>query len=239
MSNYRLHLLPTDKANADICKVMTTFQVMVDDKLVIFEAGRLYNYNELEAILRSTRHQVKLRCVKMFHLYLTDNQRILKGTWCIEHGRLYKSEKNEGPFSMSGDDRIICSTDTDLRQDVYINEANNNTVEENVPHFDYMFLWSYIEMYNRGQQLINNVQPRIEIYSTKERERFVIDEDNKMSVLIKIEKPLKPKMYTRAELDTHLLAVMNLGMTLRQNQLSGDSHMSGVDILEQYKYNNL
>jgi hypothetical protein len=240
MSNYKLHLISTDKTNAPICKVMSTFDLVMDGSLVLFEAGRLYNYSDMKAILHSKRHEVKLRNLDLFHLYLTDNQRILKGVWCIqEHtDRIYKAEESEGSYYMTGDSRIICTSDVDFRQDIIVNFNGEKTVEENVPNFHHMFLAAYIDMYNKGQQLTNNIEPEIELVGEKQRPKFVIDENNIMTVLIKVFKTVG-KIYSRAELDKHLLAVMNLGMDLRQKQLNGDSHMSGVDILEQYKFNNL
>jgi len=219
---------------------MSTFSLVMDGSLVLFEAGRLYNYSDMKAILHSKRHEVKLRNLDLFHLYLTDNQRILKGVWCIqEHtDRIYKAEESEGSYNMTGDSRIICTSDVDFRQDVIVNFNGEKTVEENVPNFHHMFLATYIDMYNKGQQITDNVQPKIELYSEKQRTQFVIDEDNIMTVFIKVFMT-KKDIYTRAELDKHLLAVMNLGMGLRQSQLNGSDLRSGNEVLDEYKTNNL
>lgn len=46
-------------------------------------------------------------------------------------------------------------------------------------------------------------------------------------------------VWTKEQVDKMLNDVMNLGMILRQNQLSGHDHRSGNEVLEEWKRNNL
>jgi hypothetical protein len=248
MSNYKLHLIPTDKSNAPICKVESVFQIKdFDGDVLIYEEGKLYNRRDLirQVMASDTFPDIKKMIIEEhiqpMHLYLTDNQRILKGVWCIqEHtDRIYKAEESEGIYYMTGDSRIICTSDVDFRQDIIINFNGEKTVEENVPNFHHMFLATYISMYNKGQQLTNNIEPEIELVGEKQRPKFAVDENNIMTVLIKVFFMTVGKQYSRNELDEHLLAVMNLGMGLRQSQLNGTDLRSGNEVLEEYKLKNL
>lgn len=212
---------------------------MVKGRLFTFESGILYNYNEVKATVLLSGLKNKLTNVQPLHLYLTDNQRILKGDWCIkDYDKLYKATEHESAYNMTGDSRVICCTDTDLRHDIIINFHPENCVEENLPNFHQLFIETYIDRYNRGEQLTNNIEPELEIFGEKGKTRFLINEDNIMSVLIKVFKVVG-KTYSRAELDKHLLAVMNLGMGLRQSQLNGSDLRSGNDVLDKYKLDNL
>jgi hypothetical protein len=247
MSNYRLYLLPTDKDNAVIGKVEQTFQIKdFDGDVIIYEEGKLYNLQDMKRQIMASDTFLGIKImliedhIQPMHLYLTDNNRILKGMWCVEAERankLYKAQMHEGSYLMTGDSRVICTTDTALREDVIINFANDKSIEQNVPNFHHMFVATYMDMYNKGAYLIENIEPKTELVGERQRPKFVV-EDNIMTVLIKVFKPVA-KTYTSAELDKHLLAVMNLGMGLRQSQLNGSDLRSGNEVLEEYKTNNL
>lgn len=58
----------------------------------------------------------------------------------------------------------------------------------------------------------------------------LIDVENKPDIEVK---------YLKSEFDQILLDVMNLGMSLRQNQLNGTSNESGVEVLNKWKEENL
>lgn len=248
MSNYRLYLLPTDKDNAVIGKVEQTFQIKdFDGDVIIYEEGKLYNLQDMkrQIMASDTFLGVKVMLIEdhiqPMHLYLTDNQRILKGMWCVEAERankLYKAKQHEGSYYSTGDSRVICSTDTTLREDHIINFNGDKSIEQNVPNFDIIFVRLYISMYNRGKAFTDNIEPEIELVGERQRPEFVVNENNIMKVLHKMFKTVG-KDYSRAELDKHLLAVMNLGMGLRQSQLNGSDLRSGNDVLEEYKTNNL
>jgi len=247
MSNYKLRLIPTDKSNAAILKVVSPFQIEdFDGDVIVYEEGKLYDRRDLICQVMACsafpeiKHMILSEHVEAMHLYLTDNNRILKGMWCVsEHKEwIYKAEKHEGAYFMTGDSRVICTTDTELREDHIINFSNDTCIEQNVPNFHSAFISMYIDMYNGGDEITTNALPLMEVYDHKGRERFVIDEDNIMKVFVKVNTPEK-RDYTRAELDKHLLAVMNLGMGLRQSQLNGSDLRSGVEVLKEYKLNNL
>ena len=232
MSKYELHLIPTVKDNAIIGRIESSFQV----NEALYLKGNLYYLNDLKDLL-SKNGNMNVN-VQPMHLHLTVCKRILKGMWCYnqESDSIYRAVENEDIDSTTTDTRIICTTDNELRQDVIVN--TNDVIEENVPNFHPSFIVQYMILNNRDEALTDNIAPSIELRGKKLRPGYVVDENNIMTVLIKVFMPVKD-IYTRAELDKHLLAVMNLGMGLRQSQLNGSDLRSGNDVLAEYKLNNL
>lgn len=218
MSKYQLYLIPTVKNNAIIGLIKTSFSIGEH----LFMKDSLYHLSDIKDVLNKNGYMYRMVNVQPMHLHLTDDKRTPKGDWIYdeEFDCTYKTE-NVVEYNVIRR-RIICSTDTEL--------VNTNEV---IPNFHHAFIDHYMICNNRAIAITDNIVP--EFVNVDGELKFLI-KDNIMSVLIKVEKP--EKTYSRAELDVHLLAVMNLGMGLRQRQLNGTDLRSGVEVLNEYKEDN-
>jgi hypothetical protein len=89
-----------------------------------------------------------------------------------------------------------------------------------LPLIESKFIEGYVTMYNEGRQIIS------------------VDGANNVFTPIEQPKPVK-ESWSRDELDVILNDVMNLGMQLRQNQLSGYDVSGGNEVLEEWKIKHL
>ena len=187
--SYELHLIPTSKKNAVICEVETTFTVVdFTGSIFTYDKNKIYNLSDLKQRLMSCGAIVQMRYVQPMHLHLTDAKAFNDGDWYVDTDKynVFKGVKYGEIFSYNK--RIICTTDTDLRNDIIV--ETHNGIDRNIPNFHHMFIFMYIEMYNSGQAITTNVRPQRELNAFNEM-KFIIDADNIMSIFVEVNKPKK------------------------------------------------
>lgn len=220
------------------CKVV---MVSTNDKSPL---GFTHTYQRLTLNSNNTLSQYK-------HLYILSDEEIQEGDWCIanyynedfylvqaknialgnvEHGQQLMFPFNSMTHEVRFCKKIIATTDTSL----------------GLPQPSQSFINRYIEEYNKGS-VIEDVL--VEYSNEWAGKRYIDDMDaygyDKFELQLKVDsdntitiKKIKDS-YSREELDNILNEVLNLGMTVRQNQLSGHEERSGNEILEMWKQENL
>jgi hypothetical protein len=177
------------------------------------------------------------------NLYITTNEKIKAGDWVTNGVSVWKFVDELVTIDYR---KIIATTDKLLIT------SNEFLWGYRLPSPSESFIRKFMESYNYERTPKTKWLPITDIlveyetitntsgHTKKElkenaiiEERLKVDSNNTITI-----KKLK-QTFNREELDKILLDVMNLGMSLRQDQLSGHDQRSGNEVLEEYKNENL
>lgn len=201
------------------------------------------------------------------HLYILSDDKIKEGDWCYDEylDDIFQANRILGIQTRNTSKKIIATTNNSLKLNlVKVNSGSDFILEEiskNTPYLpspSQSFIEKYITEYNKGN-VITDVLVEYDAYhgiNTSIAEINAISGDDSMNwkgrgdycdFKLKINskdntitiKKVKDS-WSREEVESLLLKVMNLGMSTRQDQLRGySSNKSGEEILEEWIKQNL